>query len=404
MKPEKIIEECKIKTLLVFPFFGIILLKLPIIEDNTIDTFATDFHKIIYNKDYLLSLKKSEVGWALIHECLHVAYKHDQRRKDRDFKIWNMACDYAIHDIMRNYIDSVLSNEIETGKQRKLKISEILSTNEDWLYNPNFHNMSAEEIYERIKDSCENESTGLEISGQFDDHSKWDSSNNNYKKFDSGVEYIESDWDISITAALEKAKEKLVGNLPASLDRLLKSLINPNINWRDLLYDFIQFDINDYSFNPPDVRNQSECILPSFNEMEEETIKNILFFIDTSGSITDDILNTFYYEIVNILECFNYVVGYLGFFDYDAYAPERFETMEDILKIKPKGGGGTNFSAPFEWINNNFHDEIAAIIILTDGECKYPDEKITNGVPVLWLYSYEQDSPPPFGVSATIDD
>lgn len=400
MEPEKIIEECKIKTLLVFPFFGIVLLKLPIVEDNTIDSFATDFRKIIYNKDYLLSLKKSEVGWALIHECLHIIYKHDQRRKNRNLNIWNIACDYAIHDVMKNYIDSVIFNEIKVGKQRKLKIDEILSMNEEWLYDSKFHGMSAEEIYDQINGKIKDN----KMTGQFDDHSKWDSSNNNYKQHDSETKYIESNWDVFVTSALEKAKEKLAGNLPANLDRLLKSLTKPSINWRDLLYNFVQFDVNDYSFNPPDVRNQSECILPSFNEAEEETIKNILFFIDTSGSITDDILNTFYYEIVNILECFDYIEGYLGFFDYNVYAPQKFETMEDILKIKPKGGGGTDFSAPFRWINNNFHDEIAAIVILTDGECNYPKEKITNGIPVLWIYSYEQNNFPPFGVSAVINN
>ena len=39
-------------------------------------------------------------------------------------------------------------------------------------------------------------------------------------------------------------------------------------------------------------------------------------------------------------------------------------------------------------------DELSSIVILTDGECRYPPESAANGVPVLWLINNETHTPP----------
>jgi hypothetical protein len=86
----------------------------------------------------------------------------------------------------------------------------------------------------------------------------------------------------------------------------------------------------------------------------------------------------------------------LGFDDFD-------DVYGDLTKVIPLGGGGTNFDAPFRFVENNRHifTDIKGIIILTDGECNYPDESLVKH-PVLWVYTTKNNQPP-FGKSTTLE-
>ena len=74
-----------------------ILLGLPLEEDSSFDTMATDGKVIKYNPDFALSLPMDEIKAVLIHEALHVVWGHHLRRGDRHPKLWNIATDYAIN-------------------------------------------------------------------------------------------------------------------------------------------------------------------------------------------------------------------------------------------------------------------------------------------------------------------
>ena len=80
-----------------------------------------------------------------------------------------------------------------------------------------------------------------------------------------------------------------------------------------------------------------------------------------------------------------------------------FEQDFDVTKVKPTGGGGTDFSSIFEYINENMSDmEIESIIILTDGYASFPDESEAKGIPVLWVINNKEQTPP-FGKIARIN-
>ena len=58
--------------------------------------------------------------------------------------------------------------------------------------------------------------------------------------------------------------------------------------------DFIQEEVVDYSFAPPDRRfDDSPFFLPDFNG-KEDRVEDILFMIDTSGSMSDDMIAAAY--------------------------------------------------------------------------------------------------------------
>lgn len=222
-----------------------------------------------------------------------------------------------------------------------------------------------------------------------DDHSKWGMSR------EKGLETV---WKARIKDAYEAAKSRGKGcsDIPLGVERALKDLFDPKTDWRVLLNDFVQEEIVDYSLTPPDRRfSESPFFLPDFNETET-VVKNVLFMVDTSGSMSDEEITQAYSEIKGAIDQFKgRLEGMLGFFDAAVVPPEPFTDVNDFTVIRPSGGGGTSFYAIFDYIRKEMADtEIASLIIMTDGYARFPDESVSMGIPVLWMINNDIVTPP----------
>lgn len=194
------------------------------------------------------------------------------------------------------------------------------------------------------------------------------------------------------------------GNEENFVERAWQRVNHSKIDWRKLLDSFIQEEVCDYSFMPPDRRLQdSEFFLPDYNVYTEKP-KEVLFMVDTSGSIDEDTLSVVYGEICNALTQFNGgLVGVLCFFDMIVHQAHTFSDINDLLQIKPCGGGGTNYECIFEYVERNMDgNSLANIVIFTDGEAEFPDERMANNIPVLWLFS-EKGVRPVWGKYAYVE-
>ena len=180
--------------------------------------------------------------------------------------------------------------------------------------------------------------------------------------------------------------------------------MNPKTDWRVLLNDFVQEEVTDYSFLPPDRRfSDSPFMLPDFNETET-LVRNILFMIDTSASMTRKEITEAYSEIKGAIDQFGgNLEGWLGFFDAAVVPPVPFTDENEFKIIRPKGGGGTDFGVIFDYVHTEMADEeIASIIILTDGYAPFPEESAAMGIPVLWMINNKHIQPP-WGKVAVMD-
>lgn len=214
---------------------------------------------------------------------------------------------------------------------------------------------------------------------------------------------IKEFWRSKAAEALHEAKLKSkkkggkgCSNEVALLERIVKGMKPAVIDWRKILNEFIQEEICDYSFTPPD-RRFSDCdfFLPDFND-KEYVSKELLFMVDTSGSVNDEELAKVYSEIQGALEQFDGKInGYLGFFDAMVEPPKPFSSIDDLKRIIPYGGGGTDFYCIFDYVRDNMiHSLPACIIVFTDGMAAFPEEESAMGVPVLWIISNEMVTPP----------
>ena len=234
--------------------------------------------------------------------------------------------------------------------------------------------------------------------GIVDDHGKWK------HEEDGSAEELADVWRNRVINAAEvvSISEQGTGRgtLPIGAQRLVGEITKPRANWRQVLAEFVQEEINDYSFSPPDRRfPDSDFFLPDFNDGDGE-VKDLLFFIDTSGSMSDGAITAAYSEIAGAIEQFGGKLnGWLGFFDANLYPPVPFASVSDVLKIRPKGGGGTDFNLPFDYLRKIKRERPdnppTAIIIMTDGYCPYPPESAAEGTPTLWAMTTSEI--PPWG-------
>ena len=103
MKFEDIILKSILQVRKECHFFAALMMFANIYPSKKIDTAATNGKDIYVNEDFLKSLKSKEQNALLLHEVLHVALLHVPRIGSRDKRVWNIAADIVVNDlIIRN--------------------------------------------------------------------------------------------------------------------------------------------------------------------------------------------------------------------------------------------------------------------------------------------------------------
>jgi predicted metal-dependent peptidase len=176
------------------------------------------------------------------------------------------------------------------------------------------------------------------------------------------------------------------------MKRQIAEIIDPKLPWAELLYRFVdQNSYNNYSWLPPNRKYMNQGMY--FPSVRSKEIKNIVFGCDASGSVMDRELGYMASEMSYIMDLFRCHMTVL-WFDTNVHHTQEFEPG-DAIELKPFGGGGTDFRAPFTWLDENGLDP-NILIIFTDLECSsYPEEH--PRFPVLWA-TWKRNKPvPPFG-------
>ena len=105
------------------------------------------------------------------------------------------------------------------------------------------------------------------------------------------------------------------GLSPALKKFLIRCETAPKLNWKEILSAFIREEITDYTLIPPDKRFQDDFFLPDFSDKSDK-VKDILFMVGTSDSMSDEDIGEVYSEIVGAIDQFGGSLrGWLGFFD-----------------------------------------------------------------------------------------
>lgn len=420
IKTIKRLQKARLMLMRKQPFYAVLLLHMTFAVDEMCETAYTDGERIVFRPGYIETLSEDELGFVLMHEVMHVALGHCFRAQDTyDYDDFNEACDIVVNS------NILMSQGMDLSKITLKEYGESMHLAPDGTEG---YEHTVEEVYQMIravpaKDEDEDDDPDDEDvsavgrnDGGFDDHTYWgsrqdgdgdkDGEGQAGESGDDPFSEMEEVWlrrmveatQIAEQIAAARGDEVAAGTVPLAAERMVKELTEPQTDWRTVLDMFIQEEINDYSFNPPDRRFQdSPFLLPDFNE-KDESVKDILFMIDTSASMTDAMISQAYSEMKGAIDQFDgHLAGWLGFFDAEVIPPEEFADEEELRIIRPKGGGGTNFHCIFEYVRVQIESEgiePASIIILTDGYAAFPDEELAMGIPVLWIINNEKVTPP----------
>lgn len=375
----KSIARARAALVLDHPFFATLALQIPADFDPTCETCWTDGKQVGINPEWWEKLDLQDQSHALAHLALHCGLEHHIRRGSRSEKAWNDAADYPTNRILQD-----AGFQIPTGGYMAPKGCEKIA--EEWYQTPpEEDNQSPNGAGGAQSQQPQGEVRDLPGSGQNGKATKAERQQEGQKQRQK------------LTEAANVAKS--AGSLPASLERLIESVLKPSVDWRDVLHEFAgTWAREDYSWSRPNARFLDDGLyLPS---MHSETLGNIVIGIDTSGSIQQRDLDKFAGELSGILEDFGGMTATVIYCDAKVH-PEATQTFtpDDLpIELKPHGGGGTRFSPLFAEVER-LGLEPRALVYFTDLWCHdYPEQQ--PAYPVLWAKwdaGHGSGNAPPWG-------
>tara|TARA_Y100000588_G_scaffold66469_1_gene66896 strand:+ start:1510 stop:2760 length:1251 start_codon:yes stop_codon:yes gene_type:complete len=388
---ERIVQS-RVRLLLKHPFFGNLATRLKLKNaDDFCPTAATDGRHFYYNREFITPLTPEELDFLVGHEVMHCVYDHMERREGRNPQIWNMATDYVINgQLVREGL----------GKMPK-----------QGLHDSKYYDKNSDEVYQdleknavEIKVTLDMHMDGEGQQGKGDQQNPGDKDGEGKEKMPvMSKEEKEKLKDEVKNAVLQAAQAAGAGNVPKGVERLIKNITEPKMDWRSLLDQHITSVVkSDYSFMRPSRKGWSvDAVLPG---LQPEPAVDVCVAIDTSGSISDKQLQTFLAEVKGIMDSFQDYKIHIWSFDTDVHNPEVFTPDKDITDYKPGGFGGTEFTANWEWMKEE-GIQPKKLIVFTDG---YPwgswgDE---NYCDTLWVIhsNHDKDLEAPFGVTCHYDE
>jgi|688.fasta_scaffold00172_2 predicted metal-dependent peptidase len=337
----------KIGLMLRAPFFGNLASRLKIIQaDDWCSTAATDGRNFYYNSEFINKLTNKNIEFLFGHEILHCALDHFGRCGSRNRKIANIAQDYAVNQIL---VDENVGEKI---------------TVIDLCIDEKYRGMPWEDIYDDLMNKIKKMDVTELLEQTLDDHINADRTDDKQIK-DDDLQSLRDE----LKAAMIQAAGAAGDRTPKTISRMLDDLMNPKMNWRDLLRLNIQgLSHNNYSYTRPNKKGfGSGFVLPGL--IREESVE-LCIALDMSGSISQADATAFMSEVVGIIEQYSEFIIDIWCFDDAIHNHQHIngDNITDLLFYDPQGGGGTNFDCNFEFMKETRNDPPKMFIMFTDGE------------------------------------
>jgi predicted metal-dependent peptidase len=365
-------------------------------------TAYTDGFNKAYGLEFISKLNDSELRGLILHENLHVQLLHIMRHKDlikENPLLANIAMDFVVNDIIMSLKDKQLASLPDGG-----------------VYDPMFHGWSVREIYNHLRKenpNCDPQKGsdgrgGVSVNGKMK-QPQGDIHDVNGKA-DGGQE-VDQAKAAEIGRALEDGVRKaiyegamLAGRLGANIPRQVEDSLERPLNWREVMREFVSSSVRgreEYTwrhFNRALIVNN--ILAPS---VEDETVHELIFSFDTSGSISQSMINSIAFQLQVIADTVRPDILRVLWWDTEVHGEQVFEgTTSGIAGLlKPMGGGGTRASCVSEYISNKRYNP-DCVVVFTDG---YVESNVSWNInaPTLWLVTDNKRWNPPKGKKVFVE-
>jgi len=336
------------------------------------------------------SLTNLETRGILVHEMDHIIFGHlSARRRHPDDK-HNIATDCAINSLIVTHAGAPKNAEpgqvlralpkeglvpgqrpyIDPIKFAKLKPAQQEATM--WLCDliEKFPPLMASEWYfHKLLEECKKRPNGGEgdeyMIGTMDSHDGWDGVPEDMR------EYVESKVKGIVEKAVRHADGQADGwgNIPAELQAEIRRSISKIIDWRAVLRQFIgSITRGERSTSIKRINRRYPYIHPG---VKRGYTAKLFVALDESGSVSDEMLEMFFAELDGLTKKTSITLCH---FDCDAGPKDLYEWKKGTRpKLKRVKGGGTNFDAPTNIVNDpKNRGRWDGMIICTDGQAPAP--------------------------------
>jgi len=404
------IVVARVGLLLRHPFFGNMATRLQILAaDDWLPTAAVDGRNLYYNTQFFNAMNNKEIEFVIAHEILHMVFDHLERRGDRHTVLFNIAADYKVNNtLVRDRIgekpsivdcfqdfqyEEFTSEEIydklfEEAKERGKELEQLLS--------------ELDNEGEMLDEHLDAEGTGESQEGEQGEDSKGNKVSKKPAKYSK--EELKKIKDEIKESMLSAAQTAGAGNVPAGVQRIIKQITEPKMNWREIIRQTIQSTIKaDFTFSRPSRKAwHTNAILPG--QMFDESI-DIALGIDMSGSIGNVQAADFLGEVKGIMDQFKDYKIKIWCFDTEVYNEDDFTADDgrEITEYEVAGGGGTDFMANWRYMREN-DIQPKKFIMFTDGYAwdSWGEEDYCDTVFLIHSH-HDKNLQAPFGTTTHYD-
>lgn len=333
-----------------------------------IPTACTNGRDEMYGLDFVTKLDEKALGFVVLHENMHKGLRHLttwQKLNKENPRLANVAMDYVINLMIMDMDPNeqiIAFPRTDDGKRMG-------------CYDVRFRGMNTKQVFDILK---QENSSGED---SFDEHD-WDGAK---ELTEDERKELEREIDQALRQG-QVAAAKAAGSSAGNLSRELGDLLQPQIDWREALREFVSTICNAKDASSWRRVNRrfvgSDVYLPT---LVGEKVGHIAVGVDTSGSIGNQELNVFLSEVKSIVDDVHPDKVDLIYWDSAVAAHEEYDsaTLPNLVSsTKPKGGGGTDPTSMMKYLKEK-KIKPECIIQLTDG-CVYEwgDEW---EAPIMWV-------------------
>ncbi len=359
------IEDIKALLFLQAPFLAIILSKMRIlVNKNVRSLMVTPDGEAIFNPEFWSKLEGPEKkAFVLLHEALHLAFRHPWLIKGHDRKLYNLATDMVINEMLfRHGFTRAPGNPVTAPLIQNMARESGIVVGLDEL-----RRLSSEEVYRLLnnpKFEIDLESHNQE---EPDDVSEQPSEPDDSEVVQGGAmdegEDPEEFWRATVTEAAVTMQQ--AGVLPGDIQRQVDLSLKPQVGWRRQLRGCLQEGAGRMVVS---TWHRSSRRYASFPGIKRLGVQTVWALMDCSGSIEDEVLSQFVTEVWSISRIHSCELKVIPW-DAQALSAIQVRTAAQARRKIPvnlKGGGGTVLGpALLELAKGIRMQDI--VIILSDG-------------------------------------
>jgi predicted metal-dependent peptidase len=349
-------------------------------DDPAMPTACTNGKNETYNREFCEKLNDAELRFLILHENYHKLYRHMitwQHLKKEDQERANKAMDFVIN--------------VKLFDDNKDNFATMTGILEKGCFNEKYRGWDTARVYKDLPETPEGDSPVI-VNGDgepFDVHD-WD-----------GAEGLSTEEKNKLTRDIDEAIRQgamIAGKVGNGADRELTALLKPQIDWRQVLRDFVKDTCAGKDFSTWQRPNRrfigSGIYMPS---SFTERVEGIAVGGDMSGSIGEHEQAVILTEVSSMADIVKPSWLRMLYWDTEVVGDEKYEMHEldnFVKSTKPVGGGGTDPSCVPLYLQTHKITPQCAIMI-TDGYVGGNWGKWN--CPVLWVIIDNESATPSVG-------